>query len=129
MWEFTSGIPPFSDRAHDLQLCLSICGGERPKIIENTPQCYIDLMKKCWDKDPLKRPIASDIKNIIWNWCDNIKSNDISEELKGDIMEFWKADKVLEEQAIDLRLLIINLLIKLIHKHIIQVACLILSSN
>ncbi len=51
------------------------------------------------EKDPLKRPIASDIKNIIWNWCDNIKSNDISEELKGDIMEFWKADKVLEEQA------------------------------
>jgi len=65
MWEFTSGIPPFSDRAHDLQLCLSICGGERPKIIENTPQCYIDLMKKCWDKDPLKRPIALDMyRNI-----------------------------------------------------------------
>src|SRR6266498_57359 len=25
MWEFTSGIPPFDDRAHDFQLSLSIC--------------------------------------------------------------------------------------------------------
>src|SRR6266542_146963 len=49
MWEFTSGISPFNDRAHDLLLSLDICKGERPEIIENTPQCYIDLMKKCWD--------------------------------------------------------------------------------
>ncbi|GBB99543.1 hypothetical protein RclHR1_35560002 [Rhizophagus clarus] len=27
MWEFTSGVPPFNDRAHDLQLSLSICKG------------------------------------------------------------------------------------------------------
>ncbi|RGB42688.1 hypothetical protein C1646_682818 [Rhizophagus diaphanus] len=25
MWEFTSGVPPFNDRAHDIQLSLSIC--------------------------------------------------------------------------------------------------------
>ncbi|RGB29994.1 kinase-like domain-containing protein, partial [Rhizophagus diaphanus] len=56
MWEFTSGVPPFNDRAHDIQLSISICKGERPEIIENTPQCYVDLMKMCWDKDPLKRP-------------------------------------------------------------------------
>ncbi|RGB42366.1 kinase-like domain-containing protein, partial [Rhizophagus diaphanus] len=56
MWEFTSKILPFNDKAHDLQLALSICKGERPEIIENTPQCYIDLMKKYWDEDPLKRP-------------------------------------------------------------------------
>ncbi|POG80531.1 kinase-like domain-containing protein, partial [Rhizophagus irregularis DAOM 181602=DAOM 197198] len=58
MWEFTSGVPPFNDRAHDLQLSLSICEGERPEIIENTPQCYVDLMKKCWNEDPLNRPSA-----------------------------------------------------------------------
>ncbi len=37
MWEFTSGILPFDDRAHDFQLSLSTCKGERPEIIENTP--------------------------------------------------------------------------------------------
>ncbi|POG82979.1 kinase-like domain-containing protein [Rhizophagus irregularis DAOM 181602=DAOM 197198] len=56
MWELTSGVPPFNNRAHDIQLSLSICKGERPEIIENTPQCYVDLMKKCWNEDPLKRP-------------------------------------------------------------------------
>src|SRR6266498_3465395 len=79
MWEFTSGIPPFDDKDHDFQLSLNICRGERPEIIENTPQCYIDLMKKCWDKDPLKRPNASEVKKIINNWILNITES-IDEE-------------------------------------------------
>src|SRR6266480_1384638 len=68
MWELTSEVPPFDDRPHDFHLSLSICKGERPEIIEGTPQCYIDLMKKCWDSDPLKRPKASEIKSIIESW-------------------------------------------------------------
>ena len=68
MWEFTSGITPFNDRAHDFQLSLSICKGERPEIIENTPQCYRDLMEKCWNEDPLKRPSASEIFDIVGKW-------------------------------------------------------------
>src|SRR5437762_8485772 len=70
MWELTSGVPPFDDRAHDFHLSLSICKGERPEIINGTPQCYIDLMKKCWDLDPLKRPPTSELKFIIENWND-----------------------------------------------------------
>ncbi|RIA86103.1 kinase-like domain-containing protein, partial [Glomus cerebriforme] len=61
MWEFTSGIPPFNDKAHDHQLNLNICEGERPEIIENTPKCYIELMKKCWNSDPFKRPTIMDL--------------------------------------------------------------------
>ncbi|GBC02846.1 hypothetical protein RclHR1_04850014 [Rhizophagus clarus] len=91
MWEFTSGVPPFNDKAHDLQLSLDICKGERPEIIENTPQCYIDLMKKCWDEDPLKRPSASEVENIIKNWIYRPSSNEINDELKSNIMEFINA--------------------------------------
>ncbi|POG60798.1 kinase-like domain-containing protein, partial [Rhizophagus irregularis DAOM 181602=DAOM 197198] len=71
MWEFTSGIPPFNHEAHDLQLSLSICEGKRPKIIKNTPKCYIDLMKKCWDSDPSNRPTIIMLENILseWNRC------------------------------------------------------------
>ncbi len=68
MWEFTSGIPPFDDVPHDLNLCLNVCRGERPEIIEDTPQCYVDLMKKCWDENPSKRPDASEIMEIVHNW-------------------------------------------------------------
>ena len=125
MWEFISGIPPFDDRAHDLQLNLSICRGERPKIPEITktiPKCYINLMKKCWDYDPLKRPTASEISNIIDSWkninyyYDSHKTNIDHENIKdyideiinrktylnesqrNEIKEFWRADKTLAEE-------------------------------
>ena len=34
MWEIISGVPPFDDRPHDIQLSFSICKGERPEIIK-----------------------------------------------------------------------------------------------
>ncbi len=100
MWEFISGIPPFDNRAHDFQLCLSICKGKRPELIENTPKCYIDLMKRCWDEDPLKRPNASEIKRIINNWITIIthKVINIDERSENIAMEFYKADKVLKQK-------------------------------
>ena len=99
MWEFTSGIPPFNDKAHNLHLALNICKEDkRPEIVEKTPQCYIDLMKKCWDKDPLKRPDASEIEDIINNWISSIKEANIDEESKNVIIEFYKADKDLKEK-------------------------------
>ncbi|PKC63319.1 hypothetical protein RhiirA1_463917 [Rhizophagus irregularis] len=91
MWEFTSGIPPFNDRAHDLQLTLSICKGERPEIIESTPQCYVDLMKKCWNEDPLKRPSSEEVLKIIKKWIFHPDDYEINEKLKSNIMEFINA--------------------------------------
>ncbi|GBC04387.1 hypothetical protein RclHR1_05660002 [Rhizophagus clarus] len=103
MWELTSGVPPFNDRAHDFQLSISICKGERPEIVVSTPQCYVDLMKKCWSEDPLERPPAKELNNIIADWIfypetsDNETSdnelnyNKISKELKSNIMEFINA--------------------------------------
>ncbi|PKK64001.1 hypothetical protein RhiirC2_854626 [Rhizophagus irregularis] len=91
MWEFTSEILPFNNKAHDLQLALSICKGERPEIIENTPQCYIDLMKKCWNENPLKRPSSKEVLDIIKNWIIRPLGGDINEELKSNIMEFINA--------------------------------------
>ncbi|GET54002.1 kinase-like domain-containing protein [Rhizophagus irregularis DAOM 181602=DAOM 197198] len=94
MWEFTSGVPPFNNRAHELQLSLSICKGERPEIIENTPQCYVDLMKKCWDENPLKRPSSEEVLEIIEEWIFlpyQMKAKDINEKLKCNVMEFINA--------------------------------------
>ncbi|CAI2175586.1 3047_t:CDS:2, partial [Funneliformis geosporum] len=51
MWEFIYGIPPFDNKTHDFLLALHICKYKRPKIIKNISQCYINLMKKCWDMD------------------------------------------------------------------------------
>ncbi|CAI2196373.1 674_t:CDS:2, partial [Funneliformis geosporum] len=73
---------PYTLATHDFQLSLDICKGKCPKIIENTSQCYIDLMKKCWNINPLKRPTATEIKKIIENWKKNITINNFNKELK-----------------------------------------------
>jgi len=101
MWELISGVTPFNNEAHDFQLSLDICKGKRPKIIKNIPQCYINLMKKCWNIDPLKRPTALEIKKIINNWYENIKNKNFNKELKNDIIDFYKADKVLSQNQIN----------------------------
>ncbi|CAI2177044.1 14464_t:CDS:2 [Funneliformis geosporum] len=71
MWELTSGVPPFNNQEHDFQLCLNICQDDRPKIIDGTPICYADLMKRCWDSNPLKRPTAIEVRRFIFNWYFN----------------------------------------------------------
>ncbi|POG63478.1 kinase-like domain-containing protein, partial [Rhizophagus irregularis DAOM 181602=DAOM 197198] len=91
MWELTSGVPPFNNRAHDIQLSLSICKGERPEIIENTPQCYVDLMKECWNEDSSKRPSSKEVLEIIEKWIFRPDDDEINEELESNIMEFINA--------------------------------------
>ena len=54
-------------------------------------------MKKCWNMDLLKRPTASEIKKIIENWKENIINKDFKKELNNDILDFYKADKVLKK--------------------------------
>jgi serine/threonine protein kinase len=112
MWEFTSGIPPFNYKAHDHHLVLNICEEERPEIIENTPKCYIDLMKKCWDSDPSNRPTIIMLENIISEWCNCINEyyrinrdgnyifevSNINGQLEDDMLEFVKANEALGQK-------------------------------
>ncbi|UZO16510.1 uncharacterized protein OCT59_007895 [Rhizophagus irregularis] len=42
--------------------------GDRPEIIEGTIPEYIELMKRCWDNDPEKRPTANELINIFYKW-------------------------------------------------------------
>jgi serine/threonine protein kinase len=112
MWEFTSGVRPFNYEIHDHYLTLSICEGERPKIIENTPKCYIELMKKCWDSDPSNRPTIIMLEKIISKWIGCINEyyrlnrdgdykyevTDIDNQLRNDMLQFVKADKILVQK-------------------------------
>jgi serine/threonine protein kinase len=68
MWEMTSGVPAFYNIPHDLNLSLNICRGIRPEIIKGTMPEYVELMKRCWDNDPEKRPTANELVNIFNEW-------------------------------------------------------------
>ncbi|RGB30142.1 kinase-like domain-containing protein [Rhizophagus diaphanus] len=68
MWELTTGCKPFYNVEHDHHLIYKILDGERPKITEDTPECYANLMKSCWDPDPKKRPSIKKICFTFNKW-------------------------------------------------------------
>ncbi|SRR6266498_1044812 len=56
-------------------------------------------MKKCWNQDSLKRPHASEVKKIFDDWCESISNRIIfNGNISNNIIEFYKADKVLKEK-------------------------------
>lgn len=56
LWEIASREPPFKNLS-GLQVSMEVLNNDlRPKIPKNTPESYVKLMKKCWDREPSKRP-------------------------------------------------------------------------
>ena len=73
MWEFTTGKKPFHVRPHDHHLILDILNGERPQITDDTPEFYLELMKRCWDHNPKNRPTAKEIHHYLWRYYSSFK--------------------------------------------------------
>ena len=67
MWEIFAGRPPFDDIAHDYNLIFQICEGLRPQILPAMSEDYVQMMQKCWDADPSKRPTIREI----WIFAEN----------------------------------------------------------
>ncbi|PKC00140.1 kinase-like protein, partial [Rhizophagus irregularis] len=87
MWELTTGCKPFANVEHDHFLIFNIIDGVRPEITEDTPECYANLMKSCWDSDPKKRPSIGDIESICYNWLYQYTNNQFYQaELKRKIL-------------------------------------------
>jgi len=62
-YEILSGGIPFEElRANDYD---SVIGGNRPKLPNQTPPWMMDLVNRCWHKDPLVRPSFEEIVKIL----------------------------------------------------------------
>ncbi|CAG8646698.1 671_t:CDS:2, partial [Ambispora leptoticha] len=69
MWEILYGNSVSYNQDFGTQLQLEICNNDlRPTIINDTPQCYINLMKRCWEKQPIDRPSAIEICEVLTEW-------------------------------------------------------------
>ncbi|CAB4441443.1 unnamed protein product [Rhizophagus irregularis] len=68
MWELTTGCKPFANVEHDHSLIFNIIDGVRPEITKDTPECYANLMKSCWESDPKKRPSMTEICRLCQTW-------------------------------------------------------------
>src|SRR5438034_747166 len=51
MWELTTGCKPFANIEHDVNLIYEIIDGKQPEITNDTPECFANLMKRCWNSD------------------------------------------------------------------------------
>ncbi|RHZ82296.1 hypothetical protein Glove_109g250 [Diversispora epigaea] len=97
MYEMVTGNQPFADRAHDTYLMIDICNGVRPKVpdmmLNLIPKCYLDLMYRCWDDDPSKRPNSYELTNIIYSW--NINEEFVDVDLDRERMNKSHEQKLL----------------------------------
>ncbi|PKB92060.1 hypothetical protein RhiirA5_446218, partial [Rhizophagus irregularis] len=50
---------------HNVNLIYEIIDGKRPEITNDTPDCFSNLMIKCWDSNPQKRPTIGKIIEIL----------------------------------------------------------------
>ncbi|GBB90454.1 hypothetical protein RclHR1_01740031 [Rhizophagus clarus] len=101
MWELTTGCKPFSDVEHDHNLIYKILDGKRPEITEDTPGCYVDLMKSCWDPDPKQRPSAKMIRNTFdYNYISKEQEFDI--DIKSNSLAITSNKRSIEESNIEI---------------------------
>ncbi|RHZ58764.1 hypothetical protein Glove_368g26 [Diversispora epigaea] len=96
MWQLTSGHRPFHDRQYGPKLILDILDGKRPESTEDTPECWENLMKKCWHPNPSQRPTIDEICQLFLDfkyYCDHSK-DDIKKHYSNKYwLEFKKAEK------------------------------------
>jgi serine/threonine protein kinase len=90
-YEVCTGLPPYHDIAHDKILAISICQGLRPKSNYKIPQLILDIIKQCWDADPLKRPKAEELHDLLGDLEDDfINDNEAKKQAE-------EADKINEK--------------------------------
>src|SRR5438128_10720258 len=101
MWEHTTGKKPFHDRSHNHCLILDILEGKKPEITEDTPEFYVDLMKKCWDPNPENRPTAEKIQKCLKKYyrCkEGSEEEEIIELAETKLQEIIESEKYLIER-------------------------------
>src|SRR6266542_2866663 len=84
MYEVISGLPPYHDVSHDENLSIKICLGLRPRFNIKVPQLIVHLIKGCLDANPLNRPTAKELEDILRKWWGSLNSQT---ELKKQIKE------------------------------------------
>ncbi|RIB21014.1 hypothetical protein C2G38_2079392 [Gigaspora rosea] len=74
MWEILHGKRVYQDKEYDRELQEQIVvNDKRPEVVENVPECYLSLMKKCWVREQNKRPTAEEIEEILIKWQNDEK--------------------------------------------------------
>ncbi|RHZ82314.1 hypothetical protein Glove_109g324 [Diversispora epigaea] len=89
MLEVITSYPPYYNIPHNENLVMKICEGHKPEIKCEIPQFIKEIMEKCWNLEPQKRPSA---KELISQFK-KIHSIDMKETRKKQIKAANKSNK------------------------------------
>lgn len=73
LWELLTAKVPY-DTMTPLQAALGVRQGLRPELPDNAHPKLLELMQKCWEANPTKRPSFTEITNDLENLHQQIKS-------------------------------------------------------
>ena len=96
--EVCTGLPPYYNMAHDELSAISICNGLRPRSDYKIPQLIFDIIKQCWDADPLKRPKAKELCEFLMNLLD-FETGDVISLFNEQVKEADEINKLLSLTA------------------------------
>ena len=94
MWEFTTGCKPFANAEHDHNLIYQIIDGKRPEITDDTPECFANLMKSCWNSNPKERPSIKKIRETFGGWFFKNKDKEQFEQAEMKRVELLNSKKL-----------------------------------
>ncbi|GET64103.1 kinase-like domain-containing protein [Rhizophagus irregularis DAOM 181602=DAOM 197198] len=71
LWEISEGLETIhkADYVH--------------RDFHNTPECFANLMKSCWDPDPEKRPSMKEVRNTLVSW--SLRNINIEQFIQAEI--------------------------------------------
>ncbi|RIA81236.1 kinase-like domain-containing protein [Glomus cerebriforme] len=106
MWMLSTSTRPHEDRAHDEALVYDICKGLRPNYNKQTPQVYLELMKKCLNGNPFARPTSCELNEAFAKWitaiCDDPEPSDLSDQFdKAEEIKFLSLQSMINVQQLN----------------------------
>ncbi|KAG9295336.1 hypothetical protein G9A89_013365 [Geosiphon pyriformis] len=105
LWELATGMPPFHDLPHDLNLIFDIIfKGIRPEITSPLiPPCISEIIERCWDDNPLNRPTTKEIGRMLSTmYARLIKEkfvNEKSKTMSPETIQFKESDECVKEMV------------------------------
>ncbi|KAK4766948.1 hypothetical protein SAY86_014699 [Trapa natans] len=77
IWEMITAKIPYGNMT-PLQAALGVRQGLRPEIPQDVHPKLVELMRRCWDTDPAKRPPFSEVTIQLENILQEVKSSEAS---------------------------------------------------